>query len=132
DGYPAQHCTTLGTPGEPATSLWMLGDRLHSLDTAAFLTEVEAFRRACRHQCRETSDTSAELVDALLDELLARPLERVGGPERRMLVWADADGDGGFWRADGHSIDVYEDARRLLVVGPHEALYMIFNGDSGS
>ncbi|MGW3562986.1 hypothetical protein ACWDSL_03625 [Streptomyces sp. NPDC000941] len=132
DGYPAQYCTTLGAPGESATSLWMLGDRLHSLDTAAFLTEVEAFRRACRHQCRETSDASGPLVDALLDELLARPLERVGGPERRMLVWADADGDGGFWRADGHSIDVYEDARRLLVVGPHEALYMIFNGDSGS
>ncbi|MDW6063070.1 hypothetical protein SAZ11_39970 [Streptomyces sp. FXJ1.4098] len=38
----------------------------------------------------------------------------------------------GFWRTDDHSIDVYEDARRLLVVGPDEALYMIFNGDSGS
>lgn len=130
--YPAQDCTTLGDPGEPATSLWMLGDRLHSLDPAAFLTEVEAFRRACRHQCRAESAASEELVDALLDELLTRPLERVGGPERRMLVWADADEDGGFWRTDDHSIDVYEDARRLLVVGPHEALYMIFNGDSGS
>ncbi|MEU5641728.1 hypothetical protein [Streptomyces milbemycinicus] len=132
DDYPARDCTTLGAPGESATSLWMLGDQLHSLHTAAFLTEVEAFRRACRHQCRETSDVSGPLVDALLDELLARPLERVGGPERRMLIWADADEDGGFWRTDDHSIDVYEDARRLLVVGPHEALYMIFNGDSGS
>jgi hypothetical protein len=131
DDYPAKDCTTLGAPGEPGTDDWMLGDQLHSLATSAFLTEVEAFRRACREQCRDQSDAPDELVDALLDEFLARPLESVGGPERRMAVWADTDETGRFWRADG-TIDVFDDARRLLVVGPGEALYMIFKGETGS
>ncbi|MCX4586295.1 hypothetical protein [Streptomyces sp. NBC_01481] len=65
-----------------------------------------------------------------LDELLARPLERIGGPERRMV--ADADDIGAFWRSVDGTIDIYDDARRLLVVGESEALYIVFTGNLGA
>lgn len=126
---PAQHCLVLGDPAEPTTEDWTLGDEMRPLDTVAFLAEIEAFRQACRDQT-----TAGELSDFLLDELLARPLARIGGPERRMVVWADADGDadGAFWRTSEGTIDPDDDARRLLVVGPSEALYIVFRGEMGS
>ncbi|MGV9351003.1 hypothetical protein ACWDSD_41040 [Streptomyces spiralis] len=123
---PGQHCLVLGDPAEPTTDIWVVGDGMRPLDTTTFLAEIEALRRAGRDQT-----TAGQLVDFLLDELLTRPLERVGGPEHRMVVWADADGTGTFWRTD-EEIDVYDDARRLLVVGPSEALYIVFRGEMGA
>jgi hypothetical protein len=123
---PGQHCLVLGDPAEPSTGIWMVHDGMRPLDTTTLLAEIEALRHAGRDQT-----TAGQLVDFLLDELLARPLERVGGPEHRMVVWADADGTGEFWRTD-EEIDVYDDARRLLVVGPSEALYIVFKGEMGA
>jgi hypothetical protein len=125
DDHPQPHLV-LGDPAEPSTGIWTIGDGMRPLDTTTFLAEIEALRHAGRDQT-----TAGQLVDFLLDELLAQPLERVGGPEHRMAVWADADGTGEFWRTD-EEIDVYDDARRLLVVGPSEALYIVFRGEMGA
>jgi len=92
----------LGDPADPPTGFVQVGDGMRPLDTATFLTEIETFRHACLDRT-----AAGELVDFLLDELLARPLERIGGPKDRMVVWADADETGEFWRTDG-VIDVEE------------------------
>ncbi|MFF5258261.1 hypothetical protein ACFY4C_04900 [Actinomadura viridis] len=126
DDLPGEGCDALGDHARPATGPWVMGDELRFMNSAVFLDEVEAFCGACRDQTG-----AGDLADALLGEILVRPLERVGGPERRMLVWADADETGEFWRDSAGEIDVYGDARRLLIVGPTEALYMVFKGEAG-
>ncbi|MDF2709601.1 MAG: hypothetical protein K0R62_5253 [Nonomuraea muscovyensis] len=95
--------------------------------TAEFLTEVEAFRAACLEEA--AGNESGELVPHLLDELLDGPIRRVGGPERRLRVWADADADGRLRRDPFGGIDQYDHAPRLLVLGPDEAMYIVFKGE---
>ncbi|MGW7482139.1 hypothetical protein ACWGH8_26495 [Nonomuraea muscovyensis] len=107
--------------------VWEPGGGLRPLDTAEFLTEVEAFRAACLEEA--AGNESGELVPHLLDELLDGPIRRVGGLERRLRVWADADADGRLWRDPFGGIDQYDHARRLLVLGPNEAMYIVFKGE---
>ncbi|GAB2599728.1 hypothetical protein GCM10027168_35980 [Streptomyces capparidis] len=129
DDYPGRDCLVLADPAEPRAEGWFaVGDPMLPLDGGTLLAQVEAFRAACREQAA----APGELVDPLIDELLAGPLERVGGPERRMLAWADAVGTGAFWHDADGTVDVHEDARRLLVVGEREALYLVFRGEMGA
>ncbi|QKW09236.1 hypothetical protein HUT18_25490 [Streptomyces sp. NA04227] len=118
--------------GDPATEqengVWMIGEGLRPLQPAALLDELDAFAAACAQQ----AGAGAELVEHLLAELLFGPVASVGGPERRLSVWADSDDNGAFWRAEDGTIDIDDDARRLLVVGPEQALYLVFRGDLGA
>ncbi|MFB9525995.1 hypothetical protein [Nonomuraea roseola] len=114
--------------GDPANDhAWWggtVGGGLQSLETMEFLTEVEAFRAACLEEA--TGNESSELVSHLLDELLDGPIRRMGGPERRLRVWADADEDGRFWRDVSDGIFRCGHGRRLLILGPDEAMYIVF------
>ncbi|NJP96004.1 hypothetical protein HCN51_42340 [Nonomuraea sp. FMUSA5-5] len=117
--------------GDPAASDaadgWMLGMGPRSLSTPALLAEVEAFSATCRRE--SAGHAAGELVPYLLHELIDEPLWRVSGPQGRLLVWADADEGGRFWRTADGDLDRYGEARRLLVVGPREALYVVFKDE---
>ncbi|GAA3861521.1 hypothetical protein [Streptomyces sedi] len=116
----------LGEPGETPVGSWILGEPMSFLGPHAFSAEVEALRRTLAAGLRD-----GELSAALLEELLIRPVARVGGSQHQVAVWADADEDGAFWPTFDGGLDRYEDARRLLVVGPTEALYIVFRGEMG-
>ncbi|MEV4113823.1 hypothetical protein [Nonomuraea sp. NPDC049695] len=113
--------------GDPTAEGWVLGMGPRPLTTTAFLAEVEAFGATCRQEA--AGHAAGELVPYLLHELLDEPLWRAGGPQGRLLVWADADAGGRFWRTPGGDLDRYGEARRLLVVGPAEALYVVFKDE---
>ncbi|MDR8409824.1 hypothetical protein MTP10_13890 [Nonomuraea sp. 3-1Str] len=114
--------------GDPAQGLeptgWIPGEGMKPLTAAGFLAEVEAFAVACREEAAGHEED--ELVSFLLDELLHEPVRYVGGPQRRLLVWADAEDDGRFWRTEEGGLERYGEARRVLVVGPSRALYLVF------
>ncbi|MGW2218207.1 hypothetical protein ACWCSD_24775 [Nonomuraea sp. NPDC001684] len=93
-----------------------VGAGLQPLDTTEFFRELQSFRAACLQEAVGTE--AAELVPHLLNELLDRPIRRVGGPERRLRVWADADEDGRFWRDATDEVYRYGHGRRLLILGP--------------
>ncbi|MFC4012952.1 hypothetical protein ACFOY2_37390 [Nonomuraea purpurea] len=127
DDDPFKDSLVLGDPAAPVDSIWLLGGQLNHLSREVFEAELEALRQACRAQAM-----AGELADHLLNELLTVPLGLVAGQEDRLAVWADADDGGAFWRGGGDTIDLYGEARRLLVVGPREALYIVFKGEMGA
>ncbi|MED7932068.1 hypothetical protein SMD20_48170 [Nonomuraea sp. LP-02] len=117
--------------GDPDTGrAWWggeVGAGLQPLDTTEFFRELQSFRAACLQEAVGTE--AAELVPYLLNELLDRPIRRVGGPERRLRVWADADEDGRFWRDATDEVYRYGHGRRLLILGPEEAMYIVFKDE---
>ncbi|CAM3238460.1 hypothetical protein [Stackebrandtia soli] len=115
--------------GDPDDDSVVHADGLRPMDSAAFTREIRAFGAAC---VERAPDDQRELTGFLLDELLHRPLERVGGADGRLSAWADHDGDARFWRDGDGDVNCHDDARRVLVVGPDEAVYFVFKSEMGS
>lgn len=129
-----KECVSLGGPTASSRSgPWTLNDGMHLLQIAGFSEEVAHLRTAAHDTAVSAVGAArAALAPELLDELVSAPIERIGGAEGHLMLWADADTDGRFWRSPDGEVDVYDDPRRLLAVGATEALYLRFQGETGA